>query len=171
MCTAVRRPVLVWLPVFALGAVACSSSSGGGSSDTPDGGIGCTDYPHIESYSAGMGQMGKSGLLRFELVDANPAPISPATEIWTIKILDASGTPVTDATFPAMNGTIINPRAWMPQMGHGGTITSNTMITNNHDGTYGIGVVDLFMEGVWEVDIAAQSGSMLDATSFYFCLN
>jgi hypothetical protein len=164
------RSFLALAPATALVALtvsACSSSSGGGASASgADAAIGCSTYPHIQSYTADMGQMGKSGVFRFVIVDASPAPVTPDNESWTVKIEDASGAAVTDATFPPMNGAIVNPRAWMPQMSHGGTVGP---LTNNHDGTYAV-TFDLYMEGVWEIDLAVQSGEKTDSTSFLFCM-
>lgn len=160
-----------WLTLplaLALGVLGCSSSSqsaGGADAGTDSDIIGCSAagasaYP-LETYSPGMGQMGTGKVFRFVLADASPPPTSHANENWTLKVLDASGKPVTDATFPVMH-------PWMPQHKHG---TSTVGIMNNPDGTYALENVNMFMAGIWEIDITAQSGTTKDSTSFYFCLD
>ena len=159
--------------VMAAAAVACSSSSSHGASSGADAGedagliIGCQGALMVQSYSAGMGQMGTSAIFRFELVSATPEPVTTGTEVWVVKITDASGAAVTDATFPSTPSTP-NPRPWMPYHGHG---TSEVTVTNNHDGTYTFNPMYLFMEGLWETDIIAESGGKTDATKFFFCLD
>lgn len=153
-------------------ATGCSSGSSKGTSSDGDAGsdaadiLGCSGDLRVQSYSAGMGQMGTSNIFRFELVSATPQPVTTGTEVWIVKITTASGSPVTDATFPSTPSTP-NPRPWMPYHGHG---TSEVTVTNNRDGTYTFNPMYLFMEGLWETDIVAQSGSQTDSTKFFFCL-
>ncbi len=153
----------------ALACFACSSSSSSSGTSTPgddSGVIGCGGDQRAQNYSADMGQMGTSKVFKFELVSATPQPVTTGTEVWVVKILTASGAPVTDATFPSTPSTP-NPRPWMPEHGHG---TSLVTVTNNHDGTYTFDPMYLFMEGLWETDIVVESGGSTDSTKFYFCL-
>jgi hypothetical protein len=154
--------------IMAGAATACSSSSSTGGTSTGDSGavIGCGGDPRAQAYSADMGQMGTSGVFRFEIVSADPQPVTTGTETWVLKITSASGTPVTDATFPSTPSTP-NPRPWMPEHGHG---TSEVTVMNNHDGTYTFNPMYLFMEGLWETDIVVSSGGKTDSTKFFFCL-
>jgi hypothetical protein len=147
--------------VLASGLVGCSSSSQSGAPNPADAqAIGCNGDSRAQTYSADMGQAGTGGVFRFILADANPAPTSTGTEIWTLKVVDASGSPVIGATFPVM-------KPWMPEHKHG---TSTVTVTSNHDGTYTLNPMYLFMAGLWEIDITAESGTKKDSTSFYFCL-
>lgn len=147
-----------------LGVVGCSSSSDSGGANQDAGAdsglIGCNGDTRAQTYSADMGQMGKGGAFRFVLASASPVPTTTGTETWTLKVTDASGSPVTDATFPVM-------RPWMPYHGHG---TATVAVTNNHDGTYTLNPMYFYMVGLWETDITAQSGAKKDSTSFFFCL-
>jgi hypothetical protein len=160
------RLLVASFALAALAAVAgCSSSSSSGGATSPganddSGVIGCGGDKRAEAYSAGMGQKGTGGIFRFELANANPAPETTGTEVWTLKVTDAAGAAVTDATFPVM-------KPWMPEHGHG---TSTVTVTNNHDGTYTLDPMYLYMLGLWEIDITAASSGKSDSTSFYFCL-
>jgi hypothetical protein len=153
------------LPVaLALGVLGCSSSSqsaGGADAGTDSDIIGCTGDTQAQTYSRNMAQMGKSNVFRFILVDANPAPTGKGSEVWTLKVVDAAGSPVTDATFPVM-------KPWMPLHQHGCSCT--VQITNNHDGTYTLSPMYFYMSGLWQTEITAQSGTRTDSTSFFFCL-
>jgi len=113
-----------------------------------------------------MAQLGTDGNFRFQLVSASPAPETTGTEVWTLKILDTAGKPVTDATFPS-TPTSPNPRPWMPQHGHG---TSLVSVTNQGNGLYTLQPMYMYMAGIWEIDLIAQAGGKTDATKFFFCL-
>jgi hypothetical protein len=78
---------------------------------------------------------------------------------WVVKVLDKSGKPVTDASFP-------NIKTWMPLHGHPSSIVPSW--TSNGDGTYTI-TLFLFMPGVWQITPTAQSGSTTDSAVFSFC--
>jgi hypothetical protein len=148
-------------------ATACSSGSSSGAATGQDAAvIGCGGDPRAQAYAPNMGQMGTSSTFRFELVSATPQPVTTGTETWVVRILDSSGKPVTDATFPSTPSTP-NPRPWMPEHGHG---TSLVTVTNNNDGTYTFDPMYLFMLGLWETDIVVDAGGKTDATKFFFCL-
>ena len=82
-----RSTVLVVMAVAAASGLLCgcsSSSSKGASSDADAGAdaadiIGCSGDLRVQSYSAGMGKMGTSGVFKFELVSANPEPVTTGT--------------------------------------------------------------------------------------------
>jgi hypothetical protein len=141
---------------------ACSSNSASSGGD--DAGVdtsnvvGCDD-PKEETYAANMQQSGASGVFNFVLVTSDPAPPANDNNTWVVQLLDASGQPVTDATFTA--------KATMPTMTHG---TTPVTITSNGDGTYTLTPLYFFMAGLWQVAITATSGSQKDTTSFYFCV-
>jgi hypothetical protein len=177
--------------VCAGGVVACSSPSAAppppvvnGTDAAPDdsGVVDCTTDPLAETYAPNMQQSGKGGL-KFVLVKVmNPTeqgtmvegPPAVGTNTWTLKLLDQSGAPITNATFPP--GTIAPwPAAWpvgvypyMPKHGHGSSAWP--MITNNMDGTYTIDNVYLFMAGLWQININVKAGTQADSTVFGFCV-
>jgi hypothetical protein len=172
MLQVVRTSCVV--PVLLAGFLACSSStsssgaSGSGAGDGgDDGAAACAaSTPQLdaklETYDAGMAQWGTSKVFQFVLQDSSPPPVSGGTSLtWTIEILDASGKPVTGASF-----TKIHP--WMPVHMHG---TSEVMVTaGSKPGTYVLQPLYFFMPGVWETDITVQGGTQTDSTSFYFCM-
>lgn len=149
--------------ITASAAAACSSSP---PAAAPDGGgdsgvIGCEGDTRAQAYSPGMSEPGKDSVLHFELASAAPPPTgSTGTEVWTLKVLDGAGAPVSGATFPVM-------KAWMPLHGHG---TATIQVTDNKDGTYTLSPLYFYMAGLWEIDITAQSGGKTDSASFFFCL-
>ena len=143
------------------GMVACSSNSASPAEDAGvDTGnvVGC-DSPQEQTYAANMQQPGASSVFTFVLVSSAPAPPADDNNTWVVQLLDASGQPVTDATFTA--------KATMPTMTHG---TTPVTITSNGNGTYTLTPLYFFMAGLWQVAIKATSGSQTDTTSFYFCV-
>jgi hypothetical protein len=77
-----------------------------------------------------------------------------------IRVLDASGQPLTGATLTSVTPT-------MPIMSHG---TSTPTITANGDGTFNVTAVYLFMAGLWAITTNASIGSQQDSGSFSSCV-
>jgi hypothetical protein len=155
-----------------LGATAaCSSSSGEPGTGDTTGAVSSTNSSvcptwtsttaPLMAYSANLTKVGASGAFSFVLMDITPPPPALGTTTWTLKILDASGAPVTDATVPT-------PTTWMPQHMHSSTALPT--VANNGDGTYTLGNLYLFMPGVWQVTVQATSGGTTDSAVFTFCL-
>jgi YtkA-like protein len=142
----------------------CSSAneaapgSGSGASSTV---IGCANDPRADTYGANMSKVGSAKALTFVLVSASPAPPAINDNTWTLKVLDASGNPLPNATFSAI-------KTWMPDHGHGAPETP--MATANADGTYTVQPLDLFMNGLWQITFTAQAGAVSDSATFSFCI-
>lgn len=99
-------------------------------------------------------------------------PLEPYTNTFTLKLLDASGQPVTDATvmLPTNDQALGWPYAkdpWMPLHQHGSSIIPT--VTNNGDGTYAVSTY-FFMPGLWQIYLVAQTSSVTDSAEYSFCL-
>jgi|CZKU01.1.fsa_nt_gi hypothetical protein len=150
---------------------ACSSSSGDtpgttASATTPGPSTNASNCPTwtgaLDAYGgADIERKGASGALTFVLTSIMPAPPATGTLTWTLKILDASGQPVKDATMTSI-------KTWMPVHGHGSGAVP--VASNNGDGTYTIDNVYLYMAGVWQVTFDVKSGATTDSAMFSFCL-
>jgi hypothetical protein len=164
-----RMAAAKWVqPVLSLSffwLVACGTAGGGAA--TPGGvsgsaaTIGCAKDPRADTYSADLTKHGDSGAFTFVLVDSQPAPPAIDSNTWTLRLLDAVGNPVTDATFPQI-------KTWMPDHGHGSSAIPQAQPSG--DGTYTIQPLYLFMNGLWQVTFTAQSGSTTDSAMFSFCI-
>ena len=167
------RSVFIAVVTSWAGLAACSSSTSGenpggtGSNSTVGSSTNAgncptwTDATHpLDAYGgADVTHAGTS--FKFVLMNSTPSPPALGTITWKIKLVDASGQPVKDATFPTI-------KPWMPQHSHGSTALP--MPTNDGDGTYTIDNLYLYMPGVWQVTLAAKSGSATDTAVFTFCL-
>jgi hypothetical protein len=162
------------LPGSGCSSGGASGGNGTGNSLDPDGGIdrggdasiGCVGDPRGEKFALNMTHKGDSGMLSFVIAGANfTPPAAPDNNSWTIKVLDASGQPVKNATltFPK-NGHPSDP--WMPDHPHGAPLAQ---YMNNMDGTYTVAPLYFFMGGIWSTYIVAQVGSVTDTTTFTFC--
>jgi hypothetical protein len=184
------HPVVRFVPMFfALGAATaltglsgCSagsdSSSKGNAGTSGDGGalttddtssdssIGCVGDPRGEAFTPNLTHKGDSGMLSFVIAGSNFSPPAVDNNTWTLKVLDATGQPVTNAvlTFPARS----NPSdPWMPDHSHGALPAK---AVNNNDGTYTVAPLYFFMGGIWSTYIVATVGSVTDSTTFTFCV-
>jgi hypothetical protein len=147
---------------------ACSSSSGTGATGTSSSpetnASNCPSWTGaLDAYGGGVDVVheGASNELKFELMNIDPPPPELGTMTWILKITDASGQPVKDATFKSI-------ATWMPQHQH--PSTAQPVPANNGDGTYTISNLYLYMAGVWQVTFTAQSGTTTDSAQFAFCL-
>jgi hypothetical protein len=159
--------VLSWVP-------ACSSGAPNGSS-TPDAGTGgCAKDPLVDP---GLGsdvpvvlpmkeKAGNRSALSFALVDLNPNPVGESMTTITIKVLDGNGKAATDATVTIPANPRGGPLPWMPYMKHG-YVPAEAMA--NGDGTFTIPML-FNMNGVWQLTIDAQSGSVTDRATFTWCV-
>ncbi len=123
--------------------------------------IGCAGDSRAETYRPDMSEVGASKALTFILVGGSPAPPAIDDNIWTVKVLDSSGAPATNATFSSI-------KTWMPDHGHGSPETP--MATPNADGTYTVQPLYLFMNGLWQITFTAQVGAVSDTATFSFCI-
>jgi YtkA-like len=165
------RSIFIAVVASAVGLAACSSSSGettGGSSagatSTPStNAASCPTWTgSLDAYGgADVTHEGTANAFNFVLTNIAPAPPALGTTTWTLKILDASGQPVKDATFTDI-------KTWMPQHMH--PSTALPVPASNGDGTYDVTNLYLYMAGVWQVTFTAKSGDTTDSAMFTFCL-
>jgi hypothetical protein len=153
--------IVVAILTSAAGLAACSSSSGESSAST--NAASCSTWTQaLDAYGGpDVTHMGTSTAFDFDLMSIAPKPPALGTLTWTLKIADAKGQPVKDATFPEI-------KTWMPQHLHGSTAMPTA--TSNGDGTYTIDNLYLYMAGVWQVTFTAKSGDTTDSAMFTFCL-
>jgi YtkA-like len=151
------------LSLLVLGLAACSSApsspSAAAPSTTATSCSGGQTY-HADAYTPNMDKAGDAKALTFVLVSAAPVPPGEYYNTWTLKLLDASGKPIPDATFPTI-------KTWMPLHGHSSSVLPKSM--SNGDGTYTVSLY-LFMPGLWQITFNAVAGSLSDSAMFTFCV-
>jgi hypothetical protein len=118
---------------------------------------------------AGDAADGGPGALTFVVANMDPDPAGEYANTWTLKLLDSSGKPVTDATlsFPGPTSRIgFSP--WMPKMGHPSSIKPTAQ--NNGDGTYTLMNLDFTMSGIWQVIVKATSRDVSERATYTLCI-
>jgi hypothetical protein len=155
-------------------AAASSCQTGGLPTDTYAANLMKVGQP---ASGGAAGDAGSSGGLTFILMGntvsgAASPPLEPYTNVFTLKLVDASGQPVTNATvtLPTDNQALGWPYSkdpWMPLHQHGASITPT--VTNNGDGTYAVSAY-FFMPGLWQIYLVAQTPSVTDSAEYAFCL-
>jgi hypothetical protein len=157
---------------FALGCSSSGSGSPGSTGNVGTGQTGADSGPTVgcsgqgDTYRANLTKTGTKGYT-FTLMQASPAPPAQYTNVWTLKITDASGGP------PDAAAIALEP--FMPLMGHGSDQVPT--ITLNPDGTFTAKDVYLFMQGLWTVTVKvtqpADGGppTVLDSAVFEFCID
>jgi hypothetical protein len=120
----------------------------------------CSD-PRADGYPLPATKPTSSGLLTASLVAGDPSPPIIGTNSWTLQLTDHSGAPVSGATITA--------KPWMPDHGHGTSVTP-TVMAAAAAGQYTVGPLYFFMAGLWQVTFSIQQGSAMDQVVFSVCL-
>ncbi|HZS40261.1 MAG TPA: FixH family protein [Polyangia bacterium] len=125
------------------------------------GGPLCSD-PRADPYMPGLTKPSVNGDFNVTLVGSVPGPPSIGNDTWTLEIADKSGA--------AMNGATITVKPWMPDHGHGTSVTASVTPAGN-DGTYTVTPLYLFMAGLWQVTFTIKSSTgTSDTVVFSYCL-
>lgn len=132
--------------------VACSSSSG---APPPY----CASDPRVEAFDVPLLSKGAAGA-SIIIESGTPSVVQQGLNDWTVKITDASGTPI-DGTVSVLSS--------MPDHGHNSPTLPT--ITPKGNGEYDIANINLSMRGVWTVTISIASASVNDDATFTFCVD
>jgi hypothetical protein len=148
----------------------------------------CADY-HVDTYAPGLtkvgvplsggpSEAGAAGSLTFilagdEVGDAAGVPFEYFSNVFTLRLKDSTGQPVTAATvsLPTNDLALDWPYArdpWMPCHEHGSTTTPT--VTNNGDGTYAITLFFTPGPALWWIYIVAQTSSVTESVLYSFCV-
>ncbi len=125
----------------------------------------CAQETRAEPYMAGLEKTGKQGALVFRLIDSQPGPPQKGDNIWTLAIKNSSG-----AAQPAATVTVT---PFMPDHGHGSPIRAEVseLSAPAGGGQYRASPVNLFMPGLWQITVAAQTpAGASDSAVFAFCI-
>ncbi len=159
------------LAVFITLLAACSpdddagTNAGGGAAGGAGDGVfvpdGCEEEAVLDVYSEGLSRDGDGGLVKVTLSIATPGPPDKGENRWTVRVEDAGGQAIADAT--------VFVRPFMEVHGH----TSNPAQFAGDaqgDGSYLVGPFILGMAGRWDItiDVTLPDGGT-DAVVFRFC--
>ena len=116
-----------------------------------------------DNYVVGLEKAGDQGLLRVRLLLSDPIPQDTGFYNWTIEVVAADDTPVLGAT------VIAEPT--MPAHGHGTYPPTTDAQEQENPGHYLLSELDLFMAGVWRIEIIIEtSDGVSDRVEYNFDL-
>ena len=124
-----------------------------GETDTTGLDASCSDGSPIDTYVAGLARASDAGSYEVVLLDASPSPPDVGINTFAMQVDGATG-------------VVIAP--WMPLHGHG-TVPQTFAALEEVDGTWTTPEMDLFMPGLWEIELTL-SGAAEDTALFRFCL-
>jgi hypothetical protein len=124
--------------------------------------IGCMNEPQVDVYQPNLTKTSADGTLQVVLVSADPIPPAQGTNTWTIRVEDATGTPLQGAT--------ITVTPFMPEHGHGTSVVP--VVTANADASYTVSSLYLFMAGLWRVTftVTPEDAASPASVAFFFCV-
>jgi hypothetical protein len=137
--------------------LACTSNNTGTTDTQADSGpsVNCQTDSRVDTYVANLEKKSQGGAFTTTLVAADPAPPIKGTNTWTLKVVDATGQPMTTGVAIA---------TFMPDHGHTATVTPT--ITAQPDGTWKAENLYFFMPGVWRITITSGK----DSAQYFFCV-
>ena len=123
--------------------------------------VNCALEDRAQSYVAGLIGEGATEI-EITLLESVPGPPAKGDSTWRIQVMDGAGTP--------LSGLTVTVTPYMPDHGHGTPIPAE--VTELADpGQYEVAPVNLWMPGLWEVNIEVTDGAALtDAATFSFCI-
>lgn len=123
----------------------------------------CEAEARDDEFVLGLSKPGEISQLMFKLISADPTPPARGDNTWIVGIdtMAAPATPVSGATLRAT--------PFMPDHAHGsGKSVIVTPMTEA--GQYKLEPVNLWMPGLWEITIQAETTTTRDRAVFRFCL-
>lgn len=123
--------------------------------------VNCDLETRAQTYVAGLAGAGSTDV-QIMLMEAIPGPPRKDDNTWRIQVMDSADAPLT--------GLNITVTPWMPDHGHGTSVTAE--VTELLEaGEYELSPVNLRMPGLWETTIEVDDGAELqDAVVFSFCI-
>jgi len=151
------------LLTLALGAAACGSGGSGGPADAEV--INCATETRDDTFVVGLEKAGDAGMLDFKLISADPAPPARNDNTWVIQV-NAMSSGVVGAP---VDGASLSITPFMPDHQHGAG--KSVLVTPEASpGQYKLAPINMWMPGLWETTIDAQSASGNDTVVFRFCI-
>jgi len=137
------------------------AACGGDDGDTSED-VDCTKVSGADEFVVGLPKDGSQGNYDFKMMSAAPAPPARGDNTWIVEINDMQGAPV--------DGMTLTVTPFMPAHQHGTPITVKITPAGT-PGQYSLSPVNLWMPGVWETTIRAQTASAVDSAVYTFCIN
>lgn len=166
-----------WIMLSALLAplicVGCADSSEPwtpeGSSTTAPGGTTSANRPAAgaeetrgDVYAPGLSKFGESATFQIVLLESSPTPRDTGKYTWRIEVRDSVG--------QSIEGAEVVAEPTMPQHGHGTYPTTTPGTPTEVAGEYLLEAMDLFMPGLWHVEIDISWEEENDRVVFRFDL-
>jgi hypothetical protein len=140
-----------------------SKHDGAAGSHAASGDVSCKTDERVDAFTEGMAKDGSLGELSFELVTSEPAPPAKGDNAFSVRIIDKNGEPAEVS---------LEVQLSMPDHGHGSPAVPEVSFDAERR-TFSVAPLDLFMAGVWRVDLSAYAAddaeASLDDVSF-FCI-
>ena len=126
--------------------------------ETPPAVVTCTSDERVTAWRSGL--TASASELVVTLIQADPSPPARGTNVWRVTATDSSGAALKDAT--------LTVTAFMPDHGHGTSVTP--LIEPTGAGAWTVSQLDLFMPGVWRVAFTATTPDKVAEVAFFFCI-
>ena len=116
-----------------------------------------------DTYVVGLEKVGEQGTFKVRLLLSDPIPQDTGFYDWTVEVVTNDDLPVSGASVMA--------RPTMPAHGHGTFPPQTTAVEQEVAGLYQLSDLDLFMAGVWRIELTIKSAEgQMDQVVYNFDL-
>ena len=116
-----------------------------------------------DEYIAGMEKVSTDGHFRVALIESTPIPQDLTLYTWVLEVRDADGQPI--------DGASVVAEPTMPDHGHGTFPITTPGVAADGVGRFTLTDMDLFMAGVWQIELRITVGDVSDTAFFHFVLD
>lgn len=160
LATICSAQAFLLLAVLGAGLAGCGGSGGADAADGSALLYSCKTETRAVPYEPGLSRPSTAGQSTIVLLTSEPGPPVKGSNDWTIEILDTSGAPE--------SGLAITAKPFMPDHGHGTSVTPVITPVSGKAGTYLVSPLYLYMPGYWEVTFTWQPATGAEAGSAVF---
>lgn len=150
-------PLVATMGLGLLLGAGCGNGNGGNADMA--GGSTCAAETRADVYKAGLQRASTNKLYNVTLVSSTPAPPIKGDNTLLVTLTDGSN---------AVDGATIAVNLVMPDHGHGTPI--KVVVTPMGSGQYQLAPLNLFMSGLWRVEINVTTQKGVDQAVFQFCI-
>lgn len=139
----------------------------------PDAGgttVSCVNDPRVAACGTHVEALGEFSRVKLRIESQNPdPPANVSTNTWVVRVLDASGAPITPAEFKGYRTESNVADPYMPDHNH--NLGPGPQIVANGNGTYTVSALSLRMAGMWRMAFEIRTADgQTDRVAFYMCV-
>jgi hypothetical protein len=149
-------------PILAIFLLLSASCGPGSKPKGPDHGtnVPCEEETRKDVYTPGLEKQGDT--LETQLLAIDPEPADVGRNDWVLAVVGPDD--------QRIEGCTITARPWMIEHNHGTSPATVDSVAGAQSGEYELTKLNLFMSGLWDVQLTIECSGDPEEVSYKFCL-